>query len=245
MAPAAAAEPPQHAFSAACAAVVAPLSATAGTLGQGLCGSHRARERCGCAGSRSVDTPPTVPSPARSQPRPSPPSDLHSSMPSAPPKTACRPVAPRARAPGCTQLDAGGPARSPVFCGDFLHHLDLEVTLGHQLLQPRILDLKLLQAAHVVRLKPAETLAPDVDRLLAGPVPLGNRRYRFAIRLAEDRHHLVFRKTRFAHCSLRIGSQSLNLSMVRKSGSRSQRRRSSPRAGGTPEPPSGSPRVQR
>jgi hypothetical protein len=37
----------------------------------------------------------------------------------------------------------------------------------------------------------------------------------------DDRHHLLFRKTSFPHCSLRMGSQSLNLSMVRKSGSRS------------------------
>src|ERR1700729_4315869 len=36
-----------------------------------------------------------------------------------------------------------------------------------------------------------------------------------------DRDHLLFRKTPLAHRSLRIGSQSLNLSMGRKSGSRS------------------------
>ena len=29
---------------------------------------------------------------------------------------------------------ADGLARSPVFCGDFLHDLDLEITLGYQLL---------------------------------------------------------------------------------------------------------------
>jgi hypothetical protein len=52
-------------------------------------------------------------------------------------------------------------------------------------------------------------------------VPLGHRRHWFAIRLADDRDHLLFRKTRFAHRSLRIGSQSLNLAPVRKSGSRS------------------------
>jgi len=32
---------------------------------------------------------------------------------------------------------------------------------------------------------------------------------RLAIRLADDRDHLLFRETRFAHCSLRVGSQSL------------------------------------
>jgi hypothetical protein len=84
--------------------------------------------------------------------------------------------------PAHTQLAAGEPARSPVFCGDFLHHLDLEIPLGHQLLQPRILGLELLQAPDVARPKAAETLPPSVDRLLADTVPLGDGRYRVAIR---------------------------------------------------------------
>src|SRR5262249_20718699 len=58
----------------------------------------------------------------------------------------------------------GANQRSPVFCGDFLHDLDLEITLGNELLQPRILGLELLQAPDVVRLKATETLAPGVDR---------------------------------------------------------------------------------
>jgi hypothetical protein len=56
------------------------------------------------------------------------------------------------------QLAAGEPGRSPVFCGDFHHHLDLEITLGDQLLQPRILGLELLQPPEVVRPKDAKTL---------------------------------------------------------------------------------------
>ena len=75
-----------------------------------------------------------------------------------------------------------------------------------RLLQPRILGLKLLQPPHIVRLEHAETLTPRVDRLFADPVPLGHRRHWFAIRLADDRDHLLFRKTRFAHRSLRIGA---------------------------------------
>jgi len=115
---------------------------------------------------------------------------------------------PRDYAPGHTPLAADEPARLPVFCGDFLD-LDLEITLDNQLLQPRILGLELLQAPDVARLKAAETLAPGVDRLLADAVPLGHRRNLITIRLADDRDHLLFRETRFAHCSLRIGSQSL------------------------------------
>src|SRR6476620_11527093 len=51
--------------------------------------------------------------------------------------------------------------------------------------------------------------APAVDRLLADPVSFGHRRHWVAIHLAHDRDHLLFRETRFAHCSLRIGSQCL------------------------------------
>lgn len=43
-----------------------------------------------------------------------------------------------------------GTARSPLFCGDFLHHLDLEIALRQQFLQPRILGLKLLQALNCI-----------------------------------------------------------------------------------------------
>src|SRR4029079_8807751 len=137
------------------------------------------------------------------------------------PRTACRPAAPRDQAPGHTPLAAGEPARSPFFCGPFLPHLNLEIALRHELLQSRILRLELPQALDVVRLQSTETLAPSIDRLLADAVPRGLRCHRIAIPLPDDRDHLLFRKTSFSHCSLRIGSQSLNLSMVRKSGGRS------------------------
>jgi len=35
--------------------------------------------------------------------------------------------------------------RSPFFSGDLLHHLDLEVTLGNELLEPKILLLEILE----------------------------------------------------------------------------------------------------
>src|SRR5271166_989895 len=93
--------------------------------------------------------------------------------------------------------------------------------LRHQLFQPPIFHLELPQALDIARLQTTEALAPGVDRLLADVLPLGHRRPRIAIRLSDDRHHLLFRKSSFPHCSLRIGSQSLNLSMVRKSAGRS------------------------
>jgi hypothetical protein len=41
-----------------------------------------------------------------------------------------------AQYPRYAPLAAGEPARSPFFCGDFLYHLNLEIALRHQLLQP-------------------------------------------------------------------------------------------------------------
>jgi hypothetical protein len=55
-------------------------------------------------------------------------------------------------------------ARSSFFCIDVLHHLDLQIALGHQLLQPRILCLELLQAANIVGLERPKPLAPRIDR---------------------------------------------------------------------------------
>src|SRR5215813_4091288 len=78
-----------------------------------------------------------------------------------------------------------------------------------------------LDKPDLARLKATEPLTPCVDHLLADPVPLGHHRYRLAIRLADDRDHLLFRETRFAHCSLRIGSQSLTSCAVRNPWGRS------------------------
>jgi hypothetical protein len=87
---------------------------------------------------------------------------------------------------------------TPFSCGDLLHHLDLEVALGHQFLQPRVLLLEPLRAPHVVGLERAEPFLPDIRRLLADLVPLRRRRHPVAIRLADDRDHLLFREPRLA-----------------------------------------------
>src|SRR5205823_9811994 len=139
---------------------------------QGSSDARHGQEKSGSDDSRSAGTAPTAPSCARSPAHPWPTSGPGSSTPIAPQRTACRSAAPRAHAPGHTPLAAGGPARSPVFCGDFLHHLDLEIALGHQLLQPGVLRLELPQAPDVARLQAPETLAPSVDRLLADPCRL-------------------------------------------------------------------------
>jgi hypothetical protein len=48
------------------------------------------------------------------------------------------------------------------FCGDFLHNIDLEIALGNQLLQPRVLLFELFRTPHVVGLEHPEPLAPCI-----------------------------------------------------------------------------------
>lgn len=71
-------------------------------------------------------------------------------------------------------------------CSDLLHHLDLEVALRDQRLQPHVLLLELRQPPNVVVLERAEPLLRDVDRLPVHPVALGRRRHRIEIRLPQD-----------------------------------------------------------
>ena len=61
----------------------------------------------------------------------------------------------------------GGPY---IFCRDFLHHLDLEVTLGHQLLQLGVLILERLQPLGVRHFEAAVLGLPFVERRAADPV---------------------------------------------------------------------------
>jgi hypothetical protein len=107
--------------------------------------------------------------------------------------------------PSCTPLVNGEPARSPFFCIDLLHHLDLKVALSHELLQPRVLEFQLSEALDVVRLHFAEALAPRLDRLFGYPVLLGDRANRVRAGLTKDRHDLLVRKSALAHPCLRFG----------------------------------------
>jgi hypothetical protein len=95
------------------------------------------------------------------------------------------------------------------FCGDFLRHFNLEVALGHEFLQARVLLLELLQPANVVGLERPEPLLPRVHRLAATLVPLRDRRNPVTIRFPEHRDHLLFREPRLAHAPSLPGSQSL------------------------------------
>src|SRR5438045_1761328 len=127
----------QRACVAACEAPAAALPATVGERGWGSWHDRRDRGRCVCADSRSADTAPTAPASARSPAHPSQLCAIHSATPTAPLRAACRPAAPRPHVLGPTPLVADGPARSPFFCSDLLHHLDLEVGLRHPPTQRR------------------------------------------------------------------------------------------------------------
>src|SRR5689334_18101480 len=72
------------------------------------------------------------------------------------------------------QIPPAGDARArlPFFCRDLLHHVDLEVTLGDELLELRVLLLELAQSLHVDRFQLTVPLAPAVDRRLAHAVLL-------------------------------------------------------------------------
>jgi len=166
MRPACAAGLSRCAFAAASSAVAASPASTV----DGTCRSSsrvlRVRGRSQSGGSRSAGTarraPPSVEAPAH----PSLLSSIDNATPTARHRPACKPAAATAPWPPRTPPGNGEPARSPFFCVDLVHHLDLEVALGDELLQPRVLRLEALPATHVVGLQRAEPPPPDVDRLL-------------------------------------------------------------------------------
>jgi hypothetical protein len=132
---------------------------------------------------------------------PASPSGSERSTPIAPP--ALPPL--RDRALAVTPLAAGEPARSPAFLRQLPSSPQFKIAL-------RSSASRWPQATHIVRLKAAKAFAPGVDRLFRdASTPL---RW-LAIRLADDRHNLLFREVALPHCTLRIGSQSLKL-VVRK-----------------------------
>src|SRR5690606_9107464 len=92
-----------------------------------------------------------------------------------------------------------GPVRSPLFCGDLLHHFNLQIPLRHNLLEPRVLLLEQAQPLDLVRIHRAEALTPRVDRLLTQPVRLRNLCNRRLVRFTQDRNHLRFRKSTLPH----------------------------------------------
>jgi hypothetical protein len=102
------------------------------------------------------------------------------------------------------------------------HHLDLEVALGHQLLELGVLLLEMTQPLHVDRLELAEALAPQIDRLIRDPVLLGHFDHRRGVGLTQDPDHLLFRKSGLLHDSLAVrGAIFSKFQLVLKSPGRS------------------------
>src|SRR5262245_53930320 len=93
------------------------------------------------------------------------------------------------------------PVRSPFFLLDLLHDLDGQVPLGHQPLQPLVLELKLLEAPNVRDLHPAVLLLPAVEGLLADAVLAAHRcrRQTAGLSLPKDPDDLLFLEPGFAH----------------------------------------------
>ena len=64
-----------------------------------------------------------------------------------------------------------------IFSVDPLHHLELQVPLGYDFLQPRVLLLNVTQMRDVGRFELAEGLSAAADRRTRDPVPLGHLGY--------------------------------------------------------------------
>ena len=125
---------------------------------------------------------------------------------------------------GCLRSSpvAGEPSRLPFFCADFLHHLELEITLGDELFEPCVLLIKLSKPSYIEFLELPEPLAPEVYRLLRDAVLLRGLRDRPRIGFPQDPNHLLFRKPCLLHRFLLPGESHLPKNQsVRKSPGRS------------------------
>src|SRR5262249_51650903 len=91
------------------------------------------------------------------------------------------------------------PTSSPFSAVDLLHHVDLEIALGNELLELGVLSFELAKAFDISRIQLPESLAPGVDGLLADFMLLGNLGDRTAIGFTQDRDHLFFAKAALLH----------------------------------------------
>jgi hypothetical protein len=94
--------------------------------------------------------------------------------------------------------------RSPLFRVDFFHDIELKITLGDKLLQPRVYLLKLAKPSHIHRLKFALTFAPAVDGGFGHAVSLGDLTDGIAVGFAQYLDLLVFGESTLLHNSLAL-----------------------------------------
>ena len=140
------------------AATAARRCATGGACGARPADGPGGAGRCGCAGSHSAGTAPTRSSWPRSRVRPWRASAVRSSAWSGRCPTARRRDARTAHVGKPTRPPRAALAGSPLFCIDLLEHGDVQITLGQQFLQPRVLRFQRAQPLDVRRRKFAEVL---------------------------------------------------------------------------------------
>src|SRR5471032_175429 len=99
---------------------------------------------------------------------------------------------------------------------DLLEHVNGELALGQELLQPGVLAFERTQTLDVLRREFAEVLAPGVDRLLADLVLLGSLGDRRPVCLAQRRNHLFFRESTLPHGLLAVEEPSSQELLVRR-----------------------------
>jgi hypothetical protein len=128
-----------HAFWAFSGAPAALPCSRAGTSCPGSSQSLAAPCKHGSVGSQIADSAPRAPARPPAQAHPSAPTWSSSPASIVPPTAAHTPCAATAHVRERTGPAPGERVRSPFFCRHLLHDLDLKVTLGDDLLQPRVL----------------------------------------------------------------------------------------------------------
>src|SRR5215204_5846075 len=155
-----AAAPSPRAGGAVSAALAAPRPSTAGASGRHSSGVPAALRTLGCVDTRTADIARRARTSAAAPAHPCPGAASGTATSSAPLEAARRRVEPTGLASSRTAPVADESARLPVFSRDLFHDLDLEVALGHELLQSAVLLRQLAQPFDVGRLQLPELLPP-------------------------------------------------------------------------------------
>jgi hypothetical protein len=141
------------------------------------------------------------------------------------PRATCRRVdltSPDDAPPGPADADAEG---LPLFCQQLLQDLQLQIALGHQLFQPRLLTLQMPQPHRLSHLKRTISAAPAVKRLLGNAVPSADISDLLPrdLRFAQNPDDLLFCKPLLGQLAISFANlpRCLTLYRVRNLGSRS------------------------
>ena len=108
--------------------------------------------------------------------------------------SACKPGAFGHHARRHNKLAACGPARSPFFCRDLLHHVNLQIALHHESAEPGVLQIEILEALDIIAGYLIEPSAPCIDPLLAHGMPISHARHRIFVHLSQNLYDLLVGK---------------------------------------------------